>query len=167
MYRILPLVAVLVVGCKPETRPTIFESKHEEHGHSHDHNKMMRKDFGPIHVGLTAHLSKKTGNELDLVFETHDEKPAPQPFAKLTAKATRSGDDKTYELEFEPAEKEERKDDPEGKCSRYTAKAPWMMPEDILTVKLAIDQKGQEKIVVWVDFNPKEFNHNTAELDGK
>ena len=128
MYRLMcgliPLLALFIFGCNPENKPSVFESKHEEHGHSHDHNKMMRKDFGPIHVGLTAHLSKKTGNELDLVFETHDEKPVPQPFSKLIARATRNGDDQNYELVFEPTEKDERKDDPEGKCSRYTAKAP-------------------------------------------
>jgi hypothetical protein len=155
------IVCVLVLGCQPEAKPSVFESKHGEHGHSHDRDKMMLKDYGKIHVGLTAHISKKTGNELDLVFETEDKEPAPapQPFSKLIAKATRQGEDKSYELVFEPAEKEERKDDPEGKCSRYTAKAPWMKPDDMLTVRLPIDLNGQEKIILWVDFNPLRYAH--------
>jgi hypothetical protein len=169
MLRILcclfPAFAVLVVGCKPESKPTVFENKHDdhEHGHNHSHNKTKFEDLGPIHVGLTAHLSKEEGNELDLVFETRDEKPFPVPHTKLVAKATQTGDDKKYTLEFEPAEKKERKDDPDGKCSRFTAKAPWMRGEDMLTVTLTITLDGQEKKVPWVDFNPREFAHHIDE----
>jgi hypothetical protein len=163
LFCFLSIVSLLAAGCQQESKPSVFESKHGEHGHSHEHNKMMLADYGKIHIGLTAHISKKDGNELDLVFETEDEKPAPQPFSKLTAKATRNGEDKSYDLVFEPAEKEERKDDPEGRCSRYTAKAPWMKPDDILTVRLPIDLNGQEKIIPWVDFNPRKFAHHIDE----
>jgi hypothetical protein len=168
MFRLFSsLVLVLIVfifGCKPESKPTVFESKHDEHepGHSHNRNKMMLKDFGPHHAGLTAHLSRKEGNELDIVFETTDEKapkPVPLPLAKLTAKATRTGDDKEYTLEFEPAEKKEREDDPDGKCSRFTAKAPWMKHEDMLTVVLTLTLDGKVQKVLWTDFNPKKFAH--------
>jgi hypothetical protein len=159
---VLPL-AICVAGCSSENKPTVFESKHDEHshGHSHEHNKMMLEDFGPYHAGLTAHLSKKTGNELDIAFETLEPqpKPVPLPLDKLTAKATRAGDDKTYTLEFEPTEKEERKDDPDGKCSRFTAKAPWMKHEDQLTVTLITTLDGKEKRTVWLNFNPKTFAH--------
>jgi hypothetical protein len=163
MFRMLcclfPALAVLVVGCNPESKQTAFENKHDGHTHSHEHNKMMLEDFGPFHAGLTAHLSKKEGNELDIVFETIDEKPLPLPLTKLIAKATRNGDDKKYTLEFEPAEKDERKDDPDGKCSRFTAKAPWITHEDMLTVTLTTKLDDQEKKVVWVDFNPKKYAH--------
>jgi hypothetical protein len=152
-------LAVFVVGCDRESKPTVFENKHDEHEHSHERNKMMLVDYGPYHAGLTAHLSKKDGNELDIVFETVDEKPLPLPRAKLIAKATRTGDDKTYTLEFEPAPKDERKDDPDGKCSRFTAKAGWIKHENMLTVTLITTLDGKEKRVVWVDFNPKRFAH--------
>jgi hypothetical protein len=156
-------LAVLIAGCKPENKPTVFESKHDEHdhGHTHDRDKMMLKDFGPYHAGLTAHLSKKDGNELDILFETVEKEPKPVPLllAKLTARVTRTGDDKIYTLEFEPAEKEERKDDPDGKCSHFTAKAPWIRHEDMLTLTLTTTLDGQEKKVVWVDFNPKTYAH--------
>jgi hypothetical protein len=165
MLRILcclfPALAVFVVGCKPESKPTVFENKHDEHNHNHDRDKMMLEDFGQYHAGLTAHLSKKEGNELDIIFETQDKEPKPVPLSltKLTAKATRAGDDQKYTLEFEPAPKEERKDDPEGKCSHFTAKAPWIKHEDMLTVALTTTLDGQEKKVVWVDFNPKKNAH--------
>jgi hypothetical protein len=170
MFRFLsPLFPVLIVfsfGCEPKSKPpvpTVFESKHEKHEHDHPHErgKMMLADFGPHHAGLTAHLSKKEGNELDVVFETADKepKPLPLPLTKLTAKATRTGDDKEYALEFEPAEKDERKDDPEGKCSRFTAKAPWIKHEDKLTVVLTVTLDGQVKKPIWTDFNPKQFAH--------
>lgn len=150
-----------VLGCGPRSQPTAFENQKTEnaHGHSHEHNKMMLEDFGPYHAGLTAHLSQKEGNELDVVFETVDQKAMPLPVLKLTAQSTRSGDDKTYPLEFEPAPKDERKDDPEGKCSRFTARATWMKREDMLTVTLKAPLDGKERKVVWVDFNPKKFAH--------
>jgi len=154
------LVGVFICGCKPENKPTVFENKHDEHEHhSHERGNMMLADFGPYHAGLTAHLSKKEGNELDIVFETVDEKPQPLPLAKLTAKASISGEEKTYTLEFEPAEKDERKGDPDGKCSRFTAKAPWMKHEQMLTVVLTAPLDGQEKKAIWTDFNPKKYAH--------
>ncbi len=164
---LIPVIAVFCFGCKPENKPTVFESKHDEHGHghSHEHNKTMFKDFGQHHVGLTAHLSKKDGNELDIVFETIEDKPLPLPLDKFTAKATRAGDEKSYTLEFEPAEKEERKDDPEGKCSRFSAKAPWMKRDDMLTVTLSVPIEGQLKGAVWTDFSPKQFAHHDDDME--
>jgi hypothetical protein len=154
---------ILAGGCKPESPPTSFENKHHDHEHDHVHerNKMMLRDFGPYHAGLTAHLSKKEGNELDIVFETaaKEPKPLPLPLAKLTAKATRAGSDEVHTLEFEPAPKEERQDDPDGSCSRFTAKAPWIRREDTLTVTLIAELKGEERRVVFPDFNPKQFAH--------
>jgi hypothetical protein len=166
MRTLLPAFIICCFGCKPESKPpvpTVFESKHEkdEHDHPHERDKFMLVDFGPYHAGLTAHLSKKEGNELDIVFETADKepKPLPLPLTKLTAKATRAGDDKEYTLEFEPEEKKERKDDPEGKCSKFTAKAPWIKHEDMLTVVLTVTLDGQVKKTIWTDFNPKKFAH--------
>src|SRR5580658_2009332 len=72
-YSLLLVLAVLIGGCKPESKPTVFESKHDEHEqHSHDRGKMMLADFGAYHAGLTAHHSSKEGNELDIVVETDE-----------------------------------------------------------------------------------------------
>lgn len=46
-------------------------------GHNHERNNMMLRDLGGHHVGLTAHLSKKEGNELHIVFATFDGNPLP------------------------------------------------------------------------------------------
>jgi hypothetical protein len=158
------LTGGLAAGCKPESKPTVFESKHEgrEHGHSHERGHEMLADFGPYHAGLTAHLSKKEGNELDVFFETGDDKnpkPFPLPLTQLTATASREGEEKTYTLDFEPSPQDERMDDPVGKCSRFTAKAPWMKHEDILTVTLRAPLEGHETTAVWTNFNPKKFAH--------
>jgi len=158
---LIPAFAIAVLGCKSESKPTVFENLDSKHTHDHPHtrDKMMLADIGKYHVGMTAHLLKMEGNELDIIFETMDEKPLPLPLTKVTAKATRTGEEKTYDLEFEPAPKEERKDDPEGKCSRFTAKAPWIKHEDKLTVTVSAMIDGKESRGVFVDFNPKSFAH--------
>lgn len=76
---------------------------------------------------------------------------------KLLAEANRTEEDKQYHLEFEPTQKDLRKDDPDGKCSRYRTQAPWIKHGDMLTVVLTTNLYGQEKKVVWVDFDPKKF----------
>lgn len=160
-------LSVLVAGCKEKPPPASeFKSKPgAEHDHDHDRGKMKLEDTkmpnGKTgHVGLTAHLSKKDGNELDVSFESIEKEPKPLTIpekTKLTAFAKRDGDEKTYELKFEPAEKDERKTDPEGQCSRFTAKAPWVKHEDKLTVTLNIE--GIPQPVIWTDFNPKKYAH--------
>jgi hypothetical protein len=164
------VLLVFLAGCKEKPTPTQqaeFKNKKgdDEHGHDHDRGKMRLEDATlpggkKGHAGLTAHLSKKQGNELDISFETMDKDPKPLTVpekTKITARVTRKGDDKPYVITFEPAEKDERKSDPEGQCSRFSAKAPWMKHEDELTVTLTIE--GVPQSVVWVDFNPKKYAH--------
>jgi hypothetical protein len=131
-----------------------------DHGHSHERGTMKLADLGPYHAGLTAHLSSKTGNELDIVIETADaaHKPVALPLQKLMARAkTSSGQE--HELSFEPSEPDERKDDPPGKCSRFTARAAWMKAEELLTVSARIDVAGKSHEVIWKDFIPKKYAH--------
>lgn len=151
-----------VAGCGGGPGP-VASTSHEpgEHGHSHERDKMKLADAGPYHAALTAHLSSKTGNELDIFFETADAdpKPVPLPLAKLTATAT-TADGKEHELAFEPAEPDERKDDPPGKCSHFVAKAGWMKPADVLTVRATVDIDGKPRRIEWKDFNPKKYAHH-------
>src|SRR4051812_31060073 len=120
----VPLALLALCGCfnDPKPAPTVFKS--EPHGHSHEGTDRMREDAGHYHAGLTAHLSSKEGNELDIFFEASDDrtKSAPQPLAKFTATA-KTADGKEHQLEFEPAPMDERKGDPDGKCSHFVAKA--------------------------------------------
>jgi hypothetical protein len=150
---------LLLAGCGEPPPAATFKSE-PGHGHSHERDKMLLADLGKkFHAGLTAHLSRKDGNELDLVIETTDGKPAPLPLTKVTAKAKRAGDAAEYDLLFEPAPKDERKDDPDGTCSRFTAKAPWMKADDTLTVTATIEADGKRYPVEWAEFNPKKYAH--------
>ena len=153
--------AVLAIGCgTPDPKPAATHRDEADHGHSHERGKLMLADLGPYHAGLTAHLSSKTGNELDILIETANDAhtPVPLPLMKLTAKA-RTADGKEHALEFEPSEPEERKDDPPGKCSHFTAKAAWMKSEDVLSVRARIEIDGKPQRVEWKDFNPKKYAH--------
>src|SRR5687767_11239462 len=107
---LVPFLAVALVGCTAKP-PATFRSD----DHDHDSGKMMRVDVGPYHAALTAHLSQKDGNELDVFFETTANPPKPTPLAleKFTATA-RTADGKEHRLDFQPAEMKERKDDPAG-----------------------------------------------------
>lgn len=134
----------------------------KDHGHTHERGKMLIADAGPYHALLTAHLSSKDGNELDIFFETatdKDPRPVALPIASFQAQAKMGEELKV--LQFEPAPADERpKGEKEGTCSHFVAKAPWMKPADTLyvVVKLAID--GEEYTVRWKDFNPKKYAHH-------
>jgi hypothetical protein len=155
----LALFAFALCGC-PANRPAVtFES--ESHGHAHERGKMLLADAGPYHAALTAHLSRKDGNELDVFFETADQepKPVPVPLPNFTAVA-RTADGQEHALTFEPAPKDERKDDPDGKCSRFVAKVPWMAPDDALTVTATVPISAKPVLIVWKDFHPKKYAHH-------
>lgn len=155
-------MTALAAGCGGGSGPAGSTSREGGgHGHSHVRGKMLLADAGPYHAALTAHLSSKTGNELDIFFETADAdpKPVPLPLAKLTATATTAGG-KEHQLAFEPAEPDERKDDPPGKCSHFVAKAGWMQPDDVLSVRATVEIDGKLHPVEWKGFNPKKYAHH-------
>ena len=160
-------VALALAGCGDKTQPSKFDNKDKDgHDHSQHERGTIRLEDATLpggkkcHAGLTAHLSEKEGNELDLLFETMDKDPKPLTVpekTKITARVTRKGDDKAYTLEFAPAEKDERKTDPDGQCSRFTAKAPWMKADDELDVTVTIE--GVDAKIPWVKFLPSKYGH--------
>ncbi|HEY1190101.1 MAG TPA: hypothetical protein VGE74_20800 [Gemmata sp.] len=161
MRYVVLLVATGLCGCfnDPKPAPTAFKS--EPHGHSHESEHMLKEDAGHYHAALTAHLSQKDGNELDIFFETIDSPPKPHalPVAKFTATAkTASGQE--YTLAFEPAPSGEREGDPEGRCSHFVAKAGWMKPEDVLTVTATVDIDGKPTPIAWKNFSPQKYAHH-------
>ena len=129
-------------------------------GHTHERDKMMLADAGVYHAGLTAHLSSKTGNELDVFFETADQdhKPVPLPLKSFTATAKTAGGGEQV-LEFSPAPKDKRKDDPDSKCSHFVATAAWMKADDSLSVIAVIEIDNKKERIEWKGFNPKKFAH--------
>lgn len=155
----LALFAFVLCGCPAPKPPATFKS--EDHGHSHERDKMKLADAGHYHAALTAHLSQKDGNELDVFFETADESPRPVPLPFMNFKAiAKTSDGKEHALDFEPAPKDERKDDPDGKCSHFVAKAGWMKPTDALTVTTTVTIHDKPTPIEWKDFNPKKYAHH-------
>jgi hypothetical protein len=132
------------------------------HGHSHERAKSLLADAGEYHARLTAHLSSKGGNELDVFFETADEKdpkPVAIPMTSFTAQARTEGGE-LKELKFECAPADERpKGEKEGTCSHFVAKAPWMKPDETLYVRAEIKLDGKGVTVRWKDFVPKKYAH--------
>ena len=108
----------------PTTQALPQEKGHDE-GHDHSSGKMMIAHLGKYHAKLTAHLSAKDGNELDLFVETIDDAPTPValPTLKLTGVARRDGEE--FPLTFEPAPADERpKGEVAGTCSHYVGSFP-------------------------------------------
>ena len=142
----------------PATIPSAAKHDHEHDGHDDEDNVAHA---GPYHVKLTAHLSEKEGNELDLRFETTAEKPYAVSTEKILAKAKRAGDDKEYDLTFTPAPADERqKDEATGTCSHFVAKAPFMKETDLLTVTFKVVIRDRERSVAWEKpFDVKKFSH--------
>lgn len=159
------LSSVWLLGCGDRPAPRAGDDVkvvRSEGGHSHERGKMLLTDAGPYHAALTAHLSPK-GNELDVFFETTDDKPVPAaiPLTKLTAFARRAGEEKQYDLTFECAPPDERpKGEKAGTCSHFVAKAGWMKPDDTLTVVLNLELEGQRHRVTWTKFIPKKYAHH-------
>ena len=141
MRLILFTSLAFAVGCStqsagPPAAATARGSSHDDH--VHERGKMQLADAGQYHAALTAHLAK-SGNELDVFFETADKDPKPVAIAvkSFTATAKRA-DGKEFELTFEPAPADERpKDEPAGMCSHFVAKAPWLTAEDVRALKAA------------------------------
>jgi hypothetical protein len=172
--RYLVLLLILsfatIAGCSSrdkEPNPATLASA-AKHDHPHDHDKDDDDDehpenvqhAGPYHAKLTFHLSAKEGNELDLHFETVGKKPYALTFDKLTAKAKREGDDKEYDVTFEPAPADERpKDEKPGTCSHYVAKAPFLKETDTVTVTMKVVIRERERTVRWQNLEVKKYSH--------
>jgi len=161
----LLVAGLFALGCARLSTPTgsTVAVRSEEHGHEHAKDKMKQTHAGKYHAWLTAHLSKKDGNELDIFFESEDHEnpaPAPIPVTKFSATAKRVSDDKEFELTFEPAPMEERKGDPAGACSHFVAKAPWMTRDDVLTVTAQLDIDGKPRKPTWKTFEVKKYAHH-------
>ncbi|MFO0848998.1 MAG: hypothetical protein U0871_10665 [Gemmataceae bacterium] len=159
------LLGVVVLGCGPAappaaTQPTAVKSTADEADHDHTKDKMMDAHAGPHLAYLTAHLSK-SGNELDVFFEGHDDgKPVALPLAKFAAKAVKT-DGSEIDLLFEPAPANERPaGEAPGTCSHFVAKAPTITATDAYAVTATIPIDGKDRRVRWRNFVPGKFAHH-------
>ena len=157
------LVAVLA-GCAKDqaAAPKTQATGTDAHGHKHERDNMLIADAGKYHALLTAHLSMKDGNEIDIFFETPVAKPSPVaiPLASFTAEV-RLPDGSFQKAEFAPAPPDERpKDEAPGTCSHFVAKVPWLKADDAYLVVVKIDLDGKPATIRWKDFVPKKYAHH-------
>ena len=146
----------------PATQKLAQEHAHVD-GDDHDHarDKMMIGHLGKYHAGLTAHLSAKDGNELDVFVETIADEPTPValPTVTITGTARRGADE--FPLTFTPAPADERpKGEAAGTCSHFVAKAAFLKADDTLTVVVEVEIDGRKRKCTWKNFEVKKFIHH-------
>jgi len=167
-FAMLALFPLIACGCtqttttNPATPTTQVVAIEDDHDHDHDRGKKLVAHLGKHHVWLTAHLSSKSGHELDVFVEASNEaKAVALPLDKLRGKATKAGDPKEYELTFEPAPAGERPaGEAAGTCSHFVAKTPWLTPADVWTVIVEVELEGRNRKATWKNFTPKVFAHH-------
>lgn len=167
---LLLILSFTTAGCgsRDKEQNSVTLPSAAKHDHKHDADAADDDDehapnvahAGPYHAKLTFHLSAKTGNEMDLHFETVSKKPYALTFDKLTAKAKREGDEKEYDVTFEPAPADERpKDEKPGTFSQYVAKAPFLKETDTVTVTMKVVIRERERTVRWQNLEVKTYSH--------
>jgi len=159
----LVIADLALIGCAQPAPPPAAPKQahghtHNASDHNHDRGQMMIASDGWVDALLTAHLSSKEGNELD-IFVENKAKPLALGTTKLTAKAVVKGEMKTLEFECAPLD-ERPKDEPAGTCSHFVARAGWMTAEDMLKVEAALPLRTGETPYVWRGFNPKKYAHH-------
>lgn len=152
------LVGISVLGGCAGSAPTPKAASHTPGDHNHDRGQMMIASDGFIDALLTAHLSSKTGNELD-VFVEKAGAPLALTTTELRAQAEVSGAQK--ELTFECAPREERPaDEREGTCSHFVARAGWMRPGQDVRVETMLPLRRGDIAYVWRSFEPMRYAHH-------
>lgn len=139
--------------------PHAHAHAHDASDHNHPRGKMLLASDGKVDALLTAHLSSKDGNELDVFVEQHGE-PYALSVKTLAATASVSGGEKLI-LSFACAPAHERPaSEPEGMCSHFVASAPWMKPTDVLRVDTTLPLAERQVPMAWRGFEPKAYAHH-------
>lgn len=138
--------------------PVAAHAPHNPGDHNHDRGQMMIASNGVIDALLTAHLSSKTGNELD-VFVEKAGSPVALTTTELHATAEIGGGRK--DLSFECAPREERpQDEREGTCSHFVARAPWVRPGEPIRVATTLPLRRGDTEYVWRGFEAMRYAHH-------
>jgi len=107
---------------------------------------------------LTAHLSSKEGNELDIFLEKQG---APHAITsrELSAQAVTPGGPQA--LQFSCAPKDERPQaEAEGTCSHYVAKAPWLKKGERIRVDTTIPFGAEQVELAFRGFEAARYAHH-------
>lgn len=127
--------------------------------HNHARGKMLLASDGTYNALLTAHLSAKDGNELDIFVEDKD---GPHALTAKTLEAMAQvgdGEKRTVTFACAPADERPAKE-AEGTCSHYVAKVPWMRVGEKLRVETALPVGNARVAMVWRDFEAKKYAHH-------
>ena len=145
------------IAATPQAHP----HTHNASDHNHARGHMLMASDGTTEALLTAHLSSKTGNELD-VFVERKGRPFAVAATTMTALAkTAAGEDKR--IAFECAPRDERpSNEPDDVCSHFVAKAPWMKTGEMLLVKadLPVSERKDASTFVWREFEAHRYAHH-------
>jgi hypothetical protein len=149
----------LATGCSARSSaPAAVAHSHDPGGHNHDRGHMMIASNGVVDALLTSHLSRRSGNELD-VFVEKAGSPLALTTTTLTAKARVRGEEKI--LAFGCAPEDERPaGEPAGTCSHFVAQAAWMSPEDRLEVSSLLPLLSGDTAYTWRSFDPRRYAHH-------
>lgn len=165
MKRTLALVVAVstLVGCGARPEPKVAAShahphSHDPSDHNHDRGSMMIASDGWVDALLTAHLSSKDGNELD-VFVERSGKPLALGTTELRAKAEVGGVERALVFACAPAE-ERPTGEADGTCSHFVARAGWMNADDALRVEAALPLRRGDVGYVWRAFSPRKYAHH-------
>ncbi len=131
---------------------------HDPGDHNHARGKMLMASDGRYNALLTAHLSAKDGNELDIFVE---DKNGPFALKAKTVEAIARGDGDKHALTFECAPANERPtSEAEGTCSHYVAKAPWLRVGEVLRVETTLPVAQAPVAMAWRDFEARKYAHH-------
>lgn len=150
----------VIAGCsQPSTPPkTAHAHTHNASDHNHDRGQMMIASDGLVDALLTAHLSSKSGNELD-VFVEKSGSPLALTTTELSASVDVAGERKTLAFECAPAD-ERPTDEREGTCSHFVARAEWMRPGQAIRVETELPLRRGDIAYVWRGFEPVRYAHH-------
>ena len=166
-FFVVALVGV-IAGCSagasapgqaaPAAAPRAHAHAHDPADHNHDRGRMMVASNGVVDALLTAHLSSREGHELD-VFVERGGAPVALEATELRAKVVAGGEEKP--LAFTCAPRDERpEDEPEGTCSHFVAKAPWIDPSQALLVRADLPLRRGPVPYAWRAFQPLRYAHH-------
>lgn len=157
------LVGAFVAGCSgaapaktTTTAGAVHPHTHNPGDHNHAKGKMLMSSDGMYDALLTAHLSAKDGNELDIFIEDKD-----GPYALSVTTLTASVRENGRAVTFECAPANERPaGEPQDRCSHFVAKTPWLRVGEKLHVESALPIAGHPMTAIWRDFEARTYAHH-------
>lgn len=148
--------ACAATGAAPSTT-SAPPKPHNPGDHNHAKGTMLMATDGTYDALLTAHLSAKDGNELDIFVENKD---GPFALKAKTMEATARGQSEQHTVAFACAPANERPaGEAEGTCSHFVAKAPWLRVGEALRVE-AMLPAARPVPMTWRDFEARRYAHH-------